>query len=101
MQKDPRTGIEPRTFLLQGNGATNCATMQPVQISLIVKKGKNITTITDHRRHQFGPRHVQNAAGDIHCHSLKECSATIRRKLISAACIQDLLLSVMTQSSWP
>ncbi|MEQ2310163.1 hypothetical protein AMECASPLE_006033 [Ameca splendens] len=30
MQKDPRPGIEPRTFLLQGNSATNCATVQPV-----------------------------------------------------------------------
>ncbi|MEQ2234146.1 Ceramide synthase 5, partial [Ilyodon furcidens] len=28
MQKDPRLGIEPRTFLLQGNSATNCATVQ-------------------------------------------------------------------------
>ncbi|MEQ2302757.1 hypothetical protein AMECASPLE_009986 [Ameca splendens] len=31
-QKDPRLGIEPRTFLLQGNSATNCATMQPTLI---------------------------------------------------------------------
>ncbi|MEQ2316471.1 hypothetical protein AMECASPLE_032825 [Ameca splendens] len=30
MQKDPRPGIEPRTFLLQGNSATNCATVQPM-----------------------------------------------------------------------
>ncbi|MEQ2219940.1 hypothetical protein ILYODFUR_000276 [Ilyodon furcidens] len=30
MQKDPRPGIEPRTFLLQGNSATNCATVQPL-----------------------------------------------------------------------
>ncbi|MED6262205.1 hypothetical protein ATANTOWER_016082 [Ataeniobius toweri] len=29
------------------------------------------------------------------------CPATLRRKLISAACIRDLVLSVMTQSSWP
>ncbi|MED6280853.1 hypothetical protein CHARACLAT_015202 [Characodon lateralis] len=29
MQKDPQPGIEPRTFLLQGNSATNCATVQP------------------------------------------------------------------------
>ncbi|MED6250760.1 hypothetical protein ATANTOWER_008517 [Ataeniobius toweri] len=28
MQRDPRLGIEPRTFLLQGNSATNCATVQ-------------------------------------------------------------------------
>uniref|UniRef100_A0A3B3U016 adenylate cyclase n=1 Tax=Poecilia latipinna TaxID=48699 RepID=A0A3B3U016_9TELE len=27
MQKDPRPGIEPRTFLLQGNSSTNCATV--------------------------------------------------------------------------
>ncbi|MEQ2287944.1 hypothetical protein AMECASPLE_017959 [Ameca splendens] len=33
--------------------------------------------------------------------SLRECPATLRRKLISAACIRDLVLSVMTQSSWP
>ncbi|MED6273802.1 hypothetical protein CHARACLAT_010143 [Characodon lateralis] len=33
--------------------------------------------------------------------SLRECPATLRRKLISAACILDLVLSVMTQSSWP
>ncbi|MED6241711.1 hypothetical protein ATANTOWER_024873 [Ataeniobius toweri] len=33
--------------------------------------------------------------------SLKECPATLQRKLISAACIRDLVLSVMTQSSWP
>ncbi|KAK5621036.1 hypothetical protein CRENBAI_015127 [Crenichthys baileyi] len=33
--------------------------------------------------------------------SLRECPATLRRKLISAACIWDLVLSVMTQSSWP
>ncbi|MEQ2274115.1 hypothetical protein XENORESO_014200 [Xenotaenia resolanae] len=30
MQKDPRLGVNPRTFLLQGNSATNCATMQPM-----------------------------------------------------------------------
>ncbi|MEQ2303988.1 hypothetical protein AMECASPLE_022416, partial [Ameca splendens] len=29
MQKDPRPGVKPRTFLLQGNSATNCATVQP------------------------------------------------------------------------
>ncbi|MED6295031.1 hypothetical protein CHARACLAT_027246 [Characodon lateralis] len=29
MQKDPWPGIEPKTFLLQGNSATNCATVQP------------------------------------------------------------------------
>ncbi|MEQ2311990.1 hypothetical protein AMECASPLE_026368 [Ameca splendens] len=28
--------------------------------------------------------------------SLRECPATLRRKLISPACIQDLVLSVMT-----
>ncbi|MEQ2253104.1 hypothetical protein ILYODFUR_028734 [Ilyodon furcidens] len=33
--------------------------------------------------------------------SLRESPATIRRKLISAACIWDLILSVMTQSSCP
>ncbi|MEQ2292791.1 hypothetical protein AMECASPLE_026476 [Ameca splendens] len=27
-RKDPRTGIEPRTFLLQGNSATNCTTVR-------------------------------------------------------------------------
>ncbi|MEQ2235125.1 hypothetical protein ILYODFUR_038436 [Ilyodon furcidens] len=30
MQKDLRPGFKPRTFLLQGNSATNCATMQPI-----------------------------------------------------------------------
>ncbi|MEQ2309410.1 hypothetical protein AMECASPLE_038409 [Ameca splendens] len=29
--------------------------------------------------------------------SLRECPATLRRKLISATCIRDLVLSVMTQ----
>ncbi|MEQ2296468.1 hypothetical protein AMECASPLE_025176 [Ameca splendens] len=29
VQKDPWTGIEPRTFLRQSNSATNCATVQP------------------------------------------------------------------------
>ncbi|MEQ2169339.1 hypothetical protein GOODEAATRI_024201 [Goodea atripinnis] len=30
MQKDPPLpGVEPQTFLLQGNSATNCATVQP------------------------------------------------------------------------
>ncbi|MEQ2302893.1 hypothetical protein AMECASPLE_011343 [Ameca splendens] len=29
MQKYPQPGVEPRTFLLQGNSATNCATVQP------------------------------------------------------------------------
>ncbi|MEQ2281546.1 hypothetical protein AMECASPLE_031592 [Ameca splendens] len=29
MQKDPPPGVEPRTFLLQGNSATNYSTMQP------------------------------------------------------------------------
>ncbi|MEQ2206898.1 hypothetical protein XENOCAPTIV_004320 [Xenoophorus captivus] len=33
MQKDPWPGIEPRTFLLQGNSATKCTTMQPIQFS--------------------------------------------------------------------
>ncbi len=33
--------------------------------------------------------------------SLRERPATLRKKLISAACIRDLVLSVMTQSSWP
>ncbi len=33
--------------------------------------------------------------------SLRERPATLRRKLISAACIRDLVLSVMTHSSWP
>ncbi|MED6284944.1 hypothetical protein CHARACLAT_023997 [Characodon lateralis] len=33
--------------------------------------------------------------------SLRECPSTLWRKLISAACIRDLVLSVMTQSSWP
>ncbi|MEQ2257616.1 hypothetical protein ILYODFUR_036510 [Ilyodon furcidens] len=32
---------------------------------------------------------------------IQECPATLRRKLISAACIRDLILSVMTRSSWP
>ncbi|KAK3543032.1 hypothetical protein QTP70_008716 [Hemibagrus guttatus] len=31
--------------------------------------------------------------------SLRECPATLRRKLVLAACIRDLTLSVMTQSS--
>ncbi|MEQ2221390.1 hypothetical protein ILYODFUR_015445 [Ilyodon furcidens] len=29
MQKDPQLGVEPRTFLLQGNSATNCTAVQP------------------------------------------------------------------------
>ncbi|MED6261659.1 hypothetical protein ATANTOWER_008154 [Ataeniobius toweri] len=29
MQKDPQPGVEPRTFLLQCNSATNCATLHP------------------------------------------------------------------------
>ncbi|MEQ2309088.1 hypothetical protein AMECASPLE_035042 [Ameca splendens] len=29
LQKDPRPGVEPRIFLLQGNSATNRATVQP------------------------------------------------------------------------
>uniref|UniRef100_A0A3B5R7I6 Uncharacterized protein n=1 Tax=Xiphophorus maculatus TaxID=8083 RepID=A0A3B5R7I6_XIPMA len=29
VQKDPRPGFEPRTFLLQGNSATNCVPVQP------------------------------------------------------------------------
>ncbi|KAK5602720.1 hypothetical protein CRENBAI_002502 [Crenichthys baileyi] len=33
--------------------------------------------------------------------SLRESPDTLRRKLISPACIHDLVLSVMTQSSWP
>ena len=33
--------------------------------------------------------------------SLRERPATLRRKLISAAGFRDLILSVMTQSSWP
>ncbi|MEQ2313887.1 hypothetical protein AMECASPLE_006490 [Ameca splendens] len=32
---------------------------------------------------------------------LRECPATLRKKLISAACIRDLVFLVMTQSSWP
>ncbi|MEQ2221795.1 hypothetical protein ILYODFUR_019285, partial [Ilyodon furcidens] len=32
MQKDPQPGVEPRTFLLQGNSATNCTTVQPVKV---------------------------------------------------------------------
>ncbi|MEQ2297548.1 hypothetical protein AMECASPLE_035757 [Ameca splendens] len=35
MQKDPQLGIEPRTFLLQGNSATNCATVQPSAAGII------------------------------------------------------------------
>ncbi|MEQ2158150.1 hypothetical protein GOODEAATRI_009229 [Goodea atripinnis] len=31
MQKDPRPGVKPRTFLLQGNSATNCTTAQPME----------------------------------------------------------------------
>ncbi|MEQ2316415.1 hypothetical protein AMECASPLE_032300 [Ameca splendens] len=27
MQKEPRPGVKPRTFLLQGNSAANCATV--------------------------------------------------------------------------
>ena len=33
--------------------------------------------------------------------SLKESSATLRRKLITAACTRNLVLLVTTQSSWP
>ena len=39
--------------------------------------------------------------GELLILSLRERPATLRRKLISAACIRDLILSVMTQSSWP
>ncbi|MEQ2314449.1 hypothetical protein AMECASPLE_012265 [Ameca splendens] len=37
MQKDPRPGIEPRTFLLHGNSATNCVIMQPVTAMYFIK----------------------------------------------------------------
>lgn len=33
--------------------------------------------------------------------SLRERPATLRRKLIWAACIRDPILLVITQSSWP
>ncbi|MED6240024.1 hypothetical protein ATANTOWER_014862 [Ataeniobius toweri] len=29
MQEDPRPGVEPRSFLLQGNSATHCSSVQP------------------------------------------------------------------------
>ncbi|MED6238677.1 hypothetical protein ATANTOWER_027369 [Ataeniobius toweri] len=28
-EKNPRLAVEPKTFLLQGNSATNCVTVQP------------------------------------------------------------------------
>ncbi|MEQ2250824.1 hypothetical protein ILYODFUR_004808, partial [Ilyodon furcidens] len=40
MQKDPRLGIEPRTFLLQGNSAINCATVQPVKHNVLKEKNE-------------------------------------------------------------
>ncbi|MED6250296.1 hypothetical protein ATANTOWER_028719 [Ataeniobius toweri] len=32
MQKDPWLRVKPRTFLLQGNSATKCATVQPHEL---------------------------------------------------------------------
>ncbi|MEQ2226984.1 hypothetical protein ILYODFUR_032978 [Ilyodon furcidens] len=34
MQKDPQLGVKPRTFLLQGNSAANCSTIQLVALLL-------------------------------------------------------------------
>ncbi|MEQ2285833.1 hypothetical protein AMECASPLE_035947 [Ameca splendens] len=52
MQKDPRPGIEPRTFLLQGNSATNCATVQPylyfVYIFLLLVHADCFNVTTSH-----------------------------------------------------
>ncbi|MED6289089.1 hypothetical protein CHARACLAT_032805 [Characodon lateralis] len=55
MQKDPRPGIEPRTFFLQGNSATNCATdcttVQPTKETnglkyITEQQGEPMTNVT-------------------------------------------------------
>ncbi|MEQ2193234.1 hypothetical protein XENOCAPTIV_027293 [Xenoophorus captivus] len=42
MQKDPQPGVEPRTFLLHGNSATNCTTVQASINDLNENPHKNI-----------------------------------------------------------
>ncbi|MED6259240.1 hypothetical protein ATANTOWER_019447 [Ataeniobius toweri] len=37
MRKEPWPGVEPRTFLLQGNSATNCTNVEPIFIDVSVE----------------------------------------------------------------
>ncbi|MEQ2220976.1 hypothetical protein ILYODFUR_011065 [Ilyodon furcidens] len=53
MHKDPWPGIEPRTFLLQGKSASNCATVQPMKyimrqiINNIKTEKKHVSVIVE------------------------------------------------------
>ncbi|MED6292209.1 hypothetical protein CHARACLAT_031292 [Characodon lateralis] len=48
MQKDPWPGVEPRTFLLQGNSATNCNTLSRRETRLDTSTVSSIE-----REHEF------------------------------------------------